>query len=143
MLSNKCKYAIRAVLFLTVKSSNENKYGIKSIADELKIPSHFLGKILQELVKKKMIISVKGPHGGFFINEEDKNIPLMNIIHAIDGDSFFTTCGLGLDNCSDERPCPIHHDFKKSRNILLNTLESKTILDISKDIETEDLFLVK
>ena len=53
MLSNTCKYGIRAVLYLAMNTKKEKKIGIKQISQDLNIPTPFLGKILQSLVKHK------------------------------------------------------------------------------------------
>jgi len=143
MLSAKCKYSIRAVLYISVNSSKDHRIGIKSIAENLKIPMPYAGKILNELVRKEIVSSKKGPTGGFFQTEKGLNLPIINIIDAIDGLSFFNKCALGLDECSDDRPCPIHYDFKKSKDHLKKILESKTIAQLAVKIKRNELFLVK
>ncbi len=143
MISNKCKYAFRAVLYLAVESSESNKIGIAGLAEELKIPMPYLGKILQELVSKNIISSSKGPNGGFFLTEKNLKAPLINIIDAIDGLGYFENCGLGLEDCSDDHPCPIHSDFKVARNHLKTVFSNKTIEKLGTEITSEDLILVR
>lgn len=143
MISKKCKYALRAILQLAVETSPQNKKSLKSLAEELKMPSPFLGKILQELVPKNIISSAKGPNGGFFLTEANKQTPLITIVEAIDGLAFFETCGLGLSACSDDHPCPIHDDFKKSRNHLKNVFSSKSVQQLAEEIKTKDFILVR
>ena len=65
MLSNSSKYAINAVIYLAANSSESKRIGVKEVADALHIPLPFLAKILQALVRKKVISSNKGPGGGF------------------------------------------------------------------------------
>jgi len=64
MLSNTCKYAVRALIYLGKYSVDGTKIGIKKISSDLIIPTPFLGKILQNLVKQKVLVSTKGPNGG-------------------------------------------------------------------------------
>lgn len=143
MLSKKCQYALRAVLFLATESSVDNKRGIRQIAEALNIPSPFLGKILQELVRKHIITSLKGPNGGFYLTQENLEISLLEVVFTLDGSGYFTECGLGLTQCSEDHPCPIHDDFKKSRDHLKSTLEGKTILELANDIKANNLILVR
>ena len=143
MLSAKCKYAIRAVLFLSVESSENNRIGIKTIAENLKMPTPFTGKILNELVRKRIIFSKKGPAGGFFQTKDGMQLSVFTIIEAIDGLSFFNKCALGLEACSDDRPCPIHQEFKIMRDRLKNIIQSKTIAQLATEIKNNELFLVK
>lgn len=142
MLSQKCKYAIRAVLFLSTKSENE-MYGGKEISNELKIPLAFTGKILQELARNNIIASAKGPGGGFFLTTNNRCLPLIKIVEAIDGLEYFQSCGLGLPECSSAHPCPIHDTFMISRNTLLNLFQSKTIQDLTGEMELKKWVLVR
>jgi len=143
MLSQKCRYAIRTVLYLSVEGEKSCPKGGKEISVTLKIPMAYTGKILQELAKKDIITSVKGPGGGFYLSEGNLQTPIIKIVEAIDGLSFFESCGLGLAECSDERPCPIHHDFKKMRDHLKDVFMNKSIRELAEEIKTNDLILVR
>jgi len=90
---------------------------------------------LQNLVRKGIISSVKGPRGGFFIEQENLNRPVIQIVEAIDGLERFSACGLGYHECSDENPCPIHNEYGALRDGLFDMLALKTIADFKNDIE--------
>ena len=144
MLSQKCKYAIRSVLYLSIESNRGNGLkGGKDVSDALKIPLAFTGKILLELARADIITSVKGPGGGFFLSQENQKIPMIKIVEAMGDIAYFTSCGLGLDECSDEHPCPIHDVFKIGRDSLLSLFKSKTIGELGTDIKESELFLVR
>lgn len=144
MLSNKCKYAIRAVLYLSIESNKNKKLkGSKHVAEALNIPVAFTSKILQELAKTKIISSLKGPGGGFFLTDKNLDTPIIDIVKTIDGLSFFESCGLGLDKCSDERPCPIHNTFKIGRDSMLKLLKENTIRELATDTVKRELFLIR
>lgn len=144
MLSQKCKYAIRSVLYVAAESNPEKGLkGVREISDALKIPFAFTGKILQELVKKHVVSSIKGPKGGFYLSEENAKVPLYDIVDIMGDVSYFKSCGLGLTECSEEHPCPIHDAFKVSRNNLLELFRTKTIGEIGKDVKESELFLVR
>jgi len=84
MLSNTCKYALRALIYLAKYSQDDNRIGIKKISEDLSISSPFLGKILQNLVKQKLLISNKGPNGGFSLAKQPENISLWDIVTTVD-----------------------------------------------------------
>ena len=67
MFSKTCEYAIRAVLFIAQKSADGTKIGIREIAKGIDSPEHFIAKILQDLSRKGMVQSQKGPAGGFYL----------------------------------------------------------------------------
>lgn len=144
MLTQKTKYAIRGVLYLATTSTEipTLKSG-KDVSKALKIPLAFTGKILQQLARENIILSTKGPGGGFGLSEKNMNVPLYKILEVMDDTSFFTECGLGLSECSEAHPCPIHNTFKKSREDLLQLFKEKTIKDLSDDVRGNLLYLVR
>ncbi len=125
--SRTCEYAIRAVIFVAQKSEGGRKVSIKEIAAGIDAPEHFIAKILQDLGKRELIQSTKGPNGGFYIDEVSRKHTLADIVNAVDGDKIFKGCGLGLRNCSEIKPCPLHNDFKEIRRKMHLTLQSATI----------------
>lgn len=127
MLSKSCKYAIRATIFVASKMGKDDKPGVKQISKAIDAPEAFTAKILQTLTKHKIISSLKGPYGGFFIESYQLGQPVINIVNAVDGLSVFKECGLGLKQCSEKHPCPMHNEYKQVRNKLLKTFEETTI----------------
>ncbi|MES2063761.1 MAG: Rrf2 family transcriptional regulator [Bacteroidota bacterium] len=134
MFSKTCEYAMRAVFLIAHRTANGGRVGIKDIAASIDSPEHFLAKILQDLSKRGIIQSAKGPHGGFYLDKKNLERPLADVVEAVDGSSIFTGCGLGLEECSSERPCPLHNDFMKVRNQLQKILTSVTIGQFNEEL---------
>ncbi|MEX2604392.1 MAG: Rrf2 family transcriptional regulator [Gracilimonas sp.] len=135
MFSTSCHYGLQAMLYIAMYSSRDKNVGLTEIAENQEIPKHFLSKILQELVRNDLIESMKGPHGGFKLKHRAEDIALIQIIAAIDGLDVFTQCGIGFKKCSDDHPCPIHHDYKKVRDKVYNLFETKTLKQLTEDVE--------
>lgn len=135
MLSNTCKYAIRAVIYLALNAEGEKKIGIKKISEDLTIPTPFLGKILQILAKNKILSSTKGPHGGFGIGRNPEKIKLMDIVTIIDGMDHFEMCGIGLHTCSEQGVhCAIHSKYSPLRDQIKTLFENQTVSGLVDDI---------
>ncbi len=134
IFSKTCEYAIRSVFFIAHRTENGNRVGIKEIAEGISSPEHFLAKILQDLSKRGIVKSVKGPNGGFFMDESTLQRPLVDVVEAIDGNGLFTGCGLGLVSCSASRPCPLHNEFAAIRKKIHNMLVNTSIKDFSEDL---------
>ena len=142
MFSKACEYALRAALYISIKSVDGTRLGIPEIAKEIDAPVAFTAKILQTLVRENVISSIKGPNGGFFIDPKSKPISLATIVRAIDGsDDVLHTCTLGLKECSDKFPCPIHHEIKRYKEHLRKVMEQSTIQNLSKDLSQGKTFL--
>jgi Rrf2 family protein len=133
MLSKSSKYAIRAVLYLATHTSDTKKVGSKEVARLLDIPAPFLAKTLQELTRKDIISSIKGPHGGFFLTQENKQKSLFDIIECIDDVQKFNNCFLGQHECNDDAPCVVHHIYMPFKNKLIDKLKTKSIIEMAKE----------
>ena len=68
-------------------------------------------------------------------------IKLSQIVIAIDGDKIFNSCGLGLDTCDENHPCPVHDKFKIVRDNLKNMLEQTNLEELALDIKSGVSFL--
>ncbi|HEX6915383.1 MAG TPA: Rrf2 family transcriptional regulator [Chitinophagaceae bacterium] len=136
MLSYTCKTAVKAVIFLATKDEKGEKTGIKEIAEHIDASEHSLGKVLQTLVRQDVIMSMKGPSGGFFMSKRQREQPLINIVFAIDGKNTFKGCGLGLSRCSATHPCPIHNEYKEAREIVERIFKTKTVADLCKPVNS-------
>jgi len=141
MLSNSCKYAVRAILYLAYNSSESKKVGSKVIAEKISIPAPFLAKIFQKLSKEKIIRSAKGPHGGFYLTETELSKTLFDVVKCIDGLSLFENCFLGLPKCSDENPCAIHNIVSPCKKHLRHELSDKSIAEIAEETKKGKSFI--
>lgn len=142
MFSKACEYGIRATIFIAFNAEDGKAVSLKEIADHIDSPLAFTSKILQKLVKHKVVKSTRGTNGGFrFPDFGKKTIVLSQIVTAIDGDSIFQGCGLGLEQCSEDHPCPLHNRFKSVRKSLKDLLETTTVEDLAMDLKKGDVFL--
>lgn len=141
MFSKSCEYAIKALIYLGQESSEEKKVCVKTIAKAIAAPQHFVAKILQDLARKNLLKSVKGPNGGFYLNEKNKNTSLADIIVSIDGDKIYNQCVLGLKDCSEKKPCPVHHEYKNIKKGLIKMIETNTIYSFNSKLESGEFFL--
>lgn len=141
MVSKTCEYAIRAMLFVAQKSRNGTKVGVKKIAKAIGSPEPFVAKILQDLGKKGLVLSAKGPTGGFYLDNSGLKRSLADIVYAIDGDKLFTSCGLGLKSCSAKMPCPVHDDFVQVRKQIKTMMQNAKLGDFNASLDAGERFL--
>jgi Rrf2 family protein len=141
MFSKACEYSIRAMIFIAQKTKEGDRIGIKEIAKGVDSPEAFMGKILTELSRKGLILSIKGPHGGFYMDEKCLKVTFAEVVTAIDGTKLFTGCGLGLKNCNEAKPCPIHDEFKIVRNKIKSLLETTRVGEFNESLEQGLVFL--
>lgn len=142
MFSKATEYALRATIFIAQKGVNEKKIGIEEISKAIGSPPSFTAKILQILRKNnKVLHSVTGPNGGFFITEKARKQPVRSVIEAMNEGEILEKCVLGLVKCSEAKPCPMHSQYKLIKAQLIELFESKTIQDLADDIKAGDVYL--
>lgn len=142
MFSKATEYALRATIYLAQKSSEEHKLGIDEIAAAIDSPKSFTAKILQVLTRDNHIISsVRGPHGGFFLTKKAKQLPVRIILHAMGEEEVLEKCVLGLKQCSEAQPCPLHTQYKGIRKQLKELFVTKTIQQLATEIRDGVVFI--
>lgn len=143
VFSKTCEYAMRAVFYIASSTVDGSKVGLKEIATEIDSPEPFLAKILQDLSRKGILDSAKGPNGGFYLDSKALKRPLSDVVSAVDGEQIFIGCGMGLKYCSEINPCPLHNEFKKVRNQLAKMLTSTTIGQFNNELLNGSISLKK
>lgn len=141
MLNYTCKTAIKAILYLSARSSAGEKAGIKEIAMHIDASEHTVGKILQTMARQGLINSLKGPTGGFYLSDKQQQQPISNIVETIEGKQVFSECGLGLSRCSAAHPCPIHNEYKVARDLLEKLFREKRVCDLRDPVANGLAFL--
>lgn len=135
MISKSSSYAIQALVFLTVHSEKREYIPIAEIADKLSIPYHFLKKILADLVQHGLILSYRSSKGGIMLAKPAKRITLLDVITLIDGTNVFNECLIGLPDCGEAKPCPLHSQWAIERNRLRALFATTNLADVANRIE--------
>ena len=142
MFSKACEYGIKATIFIAINSLENRRVSPKEISEEIDSPKAFTAKILQALVRNNVVKSVRGAYGGFEIDKDKiATTKLSQIVYAIDGDSVYKSCGLGLHTCDENHPCPVHDKFKVVREELKDMLENTSLEQLALDIKAGVAFL--
>lgn len=142
MLSNSCRYGIRAVVYLASRRHGKSNIGIREISENLDLPAPFLAKILQQLAKQKILNSVKGPNGGFSLLKKPESVTMLDIVKIIDGDDLFKNCLIHDGSCAEikrkRKACPVHNDYSAIRANIVRLFREKTVADLARAADGSD-----
>lgn len=142
MFSKATEYAMRATIYIAQKGTVENKISIDEISKAIDSPRSFTAKILQALRRdNKIIRSVSGPNGGFFMTAKARKLPVRAILEAMGEYEVLDKCVMGLAECSENKPCPMHSKYKVIKRQLIELFETKTIQHLTDDIKNADVFI--
>ncbi len=143
ILSKSCQYGVRALLYIAMEREKSKKTELVKMARSLEIPKPYLAKIMQQLVKRGLARSTKGPNGGFYMTPKEKSKNLLNIIEAIDGLEYFTQCGLGMEECDPDNPCPIHVEMVRIRENMMKTFGKFSVEKIGQKIKNGEFVIAR
>lgn len=107
MLSVTAEYALRAVVFLA-RLPPETRMRARALAEAADVPSNYMGKILHELTRSRVLESTRGKTGGFRLAVSPEQLPLIRVVAPFDRMESQRRCLLGRFACSDRDPCPAH-----------------------------------
>ena len=108
---------------------------VKKIAEDEDIPLHFLAKILQQLARKGILRSSKGPTGGFALQVGPEDVRLLDIVEVLDGLECYDQCAEGHAQCSEATTCAMHDSWMGLRSRIMEYLRRNTIADLSRALD--------
>ena len=134
MLSKAAEYAIRSMVYIWMMNQEGTRPGYRTIATEVGSPEHFTAKVLQTMTRSHFLHAGKGRGGGFYFEDPQKELPVIEIIKAIDGMKFFSSCAFGFENCNCEYPCPMHEEFQHVRDGFSKMVIKLTVQSMAEKI---------
>ncbi|MBN2491666.1 MAG: Rrf2 family transcriptional regulator [Planctomycetes bacterium] len=123
------QYALRSMLYLAGLEPGR-LVRAQLLAEELSLPGPFLAKILQQLVRRGLIRSRKGPSGGFALARRPEEISLYEVFSAFQKIRRHENCVLGEADCTDENPCALHGFWNEFRQRFVETLRAMSLADV-------------
>jgi Rrf2 family transcriptional regulator, iron-sulfur cluster assembly transcription factor len=132
MFSKSSGYAIQALTHLAKQPSGELA-GAREMAVKLGIPMPFLWKILRRLSEKKLVRSFKGVRGGYELARPAHAIRIAEVLAAGREGDQMGGCVLGLEQCDEKDPCPLHSHWKNLRMQIEARMKSTTLADLARD----------
>jgi Rrf2 family protein len=131
MFNKETEYALRGLVYIQLQNLNGRRPGIAEIAREIEAPPFFTAKILHRMVKQGFVHSLKGKGGGFYFDPELPDLPIRELINAVEGKKSFEGCGFGLKNCDSSNPCPLHEKYAPIREAIHRLITSESIQSLA------------
>jgi Rrf2 family protein len=129
MLSRTGEYALRAVLLLARRGTGRATPA-DVIADELDVPRNYLSKTLNRLVRRGVLVSGRGPHGGFRLARRAEDLPVADVVAEFEDRGAEGKCPMGGRTCDPERPCAAHDQWQAWSSQRSRWLDGTTVADL-------------
>ncbi len=129
--SDTVRYALLALSYIAHKEGQLVK--AEEIAKSQRIPKPFLSKILHELARREVLLSVKGPRGGFTFKVDPSQLTMWDVIKLMGEENKFDTCVIKPEKCEvfKEHPCAVHHKWEKLKAQIVDFLKNTTIAELA------------
>src|SRR5579863_1970475 len=129
-LTKKADYGLMALKYLA-EHPEKPAVSAKDVADAYGIPAQLLAKILQRLTKTGLLRSHAGMNGGYELARDPRQISAFEVIHAIDGPLFITSCFKGAKSCELTPSCTIKEPLARVNETISGVLKSISIHDLA------------
>lgn len=134
LLSRASEYGVQVMVELC-HTPNGEFVAVSDLAKRRNLSPSFLSKVVNQLVEHGLVDSQRGPGGGVRLGHPAEQIRMIDVVEAIDGTSFLTGCVMGLLECRDSAPCPMHSQWKPVRDSILEMFAGRMLSDVAGKLE--------
>lgn len=127
MLSQTVEYALRAATYLATAPSESRT--VDQVAEATHVPVAYLSKVLQQLVRARIVTSRRGSGGGFMLARPPAKLSILEVVQAVDPIERITTCPLGLA-AHGRRLCPLHRRLDNALAEMEQAFGDSTLAEI-------------
>jgi len=134
-LSKKSDYALIAMKHLATRPDGGGSSSAREISESYDIPLELLAKVLQRLVRARLLVSVQGTRGGYRLGRSAQLISVADVIQAVDGPVTMTACSEDDHNCDQFTKCSIRDPLWKIKNRILESLNTVSVAEMAADVD--------
>ena len=132
-LSKKSDYALIAMTHLATRSDAGTSSSAREISESYDIPLELLAKVLQRLVRSRLLVSVQGTRGGYRLARHASMISVADVIQAVDGPVTVTACSTEDHNCDQYSKCSVRDPLSKIKNRILDALNTVSVAEMAAE----------
>jgi Rrf2 family protein len=141
-LSKKADYGLMAMNHLA-EHADQGSCSAKELAESYHIPPELLAKILQRLVKAGLLHSQHGTNGGYTLAHDPARISAFEVIRAIDGPLFITSCVTVRGECDQSDRCTIREPLRRVNQSIENVLRGISISEMAEEVDETKLVSIE
>jgi len=140
-LSREADYAVRLVVHMATSAGE--RFQAKQLATEQKVPESFLFKILQSLIRHRLVRSYRGVHGGYQLAVDPAQLTLFRLLEMVEGPIGLNVCVMTGMGCPLQTGCAVHDVWVVAQAQLRQVLESATVAELAQRTVEKKLGLIR
>lgn len=129
-LSKTSQYAIRILAYMTDKKDSQ-LINAAELAEALYIPYKFLTKIMTELAKVDLVVSIRGRDGGYKLKKRASDIMISDVLDLFNDSIRDEQCVLGIGFCNGMCKCALHDQWMEPKLLLQKMFRESSLEDIA------------
>ena len=134
-LSKKADYALLAMRHMAAHSDRP-AHSARELAEAYDIPAELLAKVLQRLVRARLLASHHGIHGGYGLSRPSDAISVADVIQAVDGPLTVTACSDTDHSCDQYAKCNIRDPLWRIKDRIVSALAATKVSELAADMAT-------
>ena len=123
------------------KCKDEDSHNARELAEDTQLPAPFVSKILKSLTRAGLLVSQRGSKGGYSLARTPSEIPVVEMITALEGPVGITECTIHPGACAQEPSCQVRDPWQRINGALHTALENITLADLAKPADPESPFV--
>jgi Rrf2 family protein len=131
-ITRSADYALRAAIHLATLPAGR-RMSRDSLALAIEAPAEALGKVLQDLVKARLLHSHRGAAGGFSLARDPASINVAQIVESMDGPVGLNHCVMDGLGCSRSSWCPAHTVWRRAQDAMLSVLREASMAQLAAE----------
>ncbi len=129
-ISTKGRYGLRILLDLAMHGSGEQPRMLRDVAESQQISLKYLSRLIVDLRRARMVRSVRGVKGGFFLARKPAELTLLEIIEAMEGSISIVDCVGKPEKCARHNCCPARDVWSELNDGIRDLMRKITLEDI-------------
>ncbi|MDP2318737.1 MAG: Rrf2 family transcriptional regulator [Acidobacteriota bacterium] len=134
-LSKKSDYALLAMKHLATRPDGSGSSSAREISESYDIPLELLAKVLQRMVRARLLVSVQGTRGGYRLGRPAATISVADVIQSVDGPVTVTACSDDDHTCDQYTKCNIRDPLWKIKNRILDALNTVSVAEMAAEAD--------
>ena len=134
-LTQAADYAVRAMIHLA-GLPQATRVTLPDLASAIGSPAQFLSKVLQQMVKARLVVSQRGGGGGFQLAVDPEQVSLFQVVEAIEGPTALNRCLIAGHSCNRQSWCAAHFAWMEAQEAMVRVLQSASIARLVRESAT-------
>jgi len=120
---------------------DDESHNARELAEDTQLPAPVVSKILKSLTRAGLLISQRGSKGGYSLARTPDEIPVVEMITALEGPVGITECTIQPGTCAQESNCQVRDPWQRINDAVHAALEKITLADLATPIDSESPFV--